>query len=248
MSATRGLRARLLAGEQVVTALVRMPSEEIVEMLAVAGFDAVIVDCEHGPVDVGALREHIALAQLHDVEVLVRPGYADPATVLRALDHGATGIVAPHIDSADEARALVQACHYPPLGNRGFATYSRAGRFGTVDAAEHRRRAEESTLVLAMIESPAAVAAAADILAVEGVDGFLVGTSDLAASSGPGDLTVEEALAAVREVGRSTGAVRADLAGSAEQARGLLADGSSMVVYNLTQVLMGTLQGLRVTR
>jgi 4-hydroxy-2-oxoheptanedioate aldolase len=246
VSGARSLRSRLLAGEQVVTALVRIPSAEIVEMLAVAGFDAVVIDCEHGPVDISALREHIALAQLHGMEALVRPGYADPSTVLRALDHGATGIVAPHIDSAAEARALVEAAHYPPLGNRGFATYSRAGRFGTFDAAEHRRRSQESTLVLAMIESPAAVRATSDILAVEGIDGFLVGTSDLAASSGQDDPTLDEALSSVRAAGRTSGAVRADLAGSAEQASALLAEGSSMVVYNLTQVLMGTFRDLRV--
>lgn len=246
MSGQRSLRARLLAGEQIVTALVRIPSAEIVEMLAVAGFDAVVIDCEHGPVDISALREHIALAQLHGMEALVRPGYADPATVLRALDHGATGIVAPHVDSVAEARGLVEAAHYPPLGKRGFATYSRAGRFGTVDATVHRRRAEDSTLVLAMIESPAAVAAAADILAVEGVDGYLVGTSDLAASSGPDDLSLEDALAEVRRVGREAKAVRADLAGSTDQAKALLADGSSVVVYNLTQVLMGVFDGLRI--
>lgn len=247
MTPPPSLRSRLLAGEQLVTALVRMPNAELLEMLAVAGFDGVVVDCEHGPADTGLLREHIALAQVHGMEVLVRPGHADPATVLRALDHGATGIIAPHIDSADDARALVRSAHYPPLGDRGFATYSRAGRFGTVPADEHRLRARADTLVLAMVESPRAVAATAEILAVEGVDGLLVGTSDLTATTGPTDLPVPEALRVVRDAARSANAIRADLASGPEQARELLADGCALVVYNLTQVLMGTLRELRVT-
>lgn len=246
MSPRPGLRTRLLAGERVVTGLLRMPGAELVEMLAVAGFDAVVIDCEHGPADTGLLREHIAVAQVHGMDVLVRPGHADPATVLRALDHGACGIVAPHIDSVSDAEALVRSAHYPPLGDRGFATYSRAGRFGSCDATEHRRRASEDTLVIAMLESPAAVAVAADVLGVPGIDGFLVGTSDLAASSGPHDPGLEESLRAVREAGRACGSLRADLAGSIDQAHALLADGCSIVVYNLTQVLMGTLRDLRI--
>lgn len=241
MTGPGDLRSRLRTGEQVLTGLVRMPNAELVEMMAVVGFDGVVVDCEHGPVDIGLLREHVALAQVHGMAVLVRPGHRDPATILRALDHGASGIVAPHIDSRADAEALVRAAHYPPLGERGFATYSRAGRFGTRGAEEHRRRSREETVVIAMIESPRAVAAAADILSVEGIDGYLVGTSDLGASSGPQGPTVEESLLAVRAAGLAAGAVRADLAGSAQQARASLEGGCSIIVYNLTEVLMASL-------
>ena len=84
-----------------------MPCEDVVEMLAVAGLDFVLIDCEHGPADVLALRTHIALAQVHGVAVLVRPGEGESGLVLRALDQGAQGIVAPHIESAAEAGDLV---------------------------------------------------------------------------------------------------------------------------------------------
>ncbi|MCS7477998.1 HpcH/HpaI aldolase/citrate lyase family protein [Umezawaea endophytica] len=240
---TGSLKARLRAGEKLAGALVRMPSEDVVEMLAVAGLDFVLVDCEHGPADVGSLRHHIALAQVHGVPVLVRIGEGEHHLAARALDQGAQGIIAPHIESAAEAEALVRALHFPPLGTRGFATYPRAGRFGTVTAAEHRAAAE-STLVIAMLESPAAVADAAGIVSVAGIDGYLVGTADLAASRGPDDPSVAELLAAVRADPGTASVVRFDLAAGAASAAEAFADGAQVVVHNVAQVLMEAFRAL----
>lgn len=231
------LKTRLQAGEHLVGALVRMPCEEVVEMLAVAGMDFLIVDSEHGPADTAALRGHIALAQVHDVPVLVRPGEREPATVLRALDQGAQGIVAPHIDSAQDARDLVGAAHYPPVGHRGFATYPRAGRFGTVSADDHRTAASE-TLVIAMLESPAAAIRAAEILSVPGIDGYLIGVADLAASRGAADPPFADSVAAIHRGAAEVGSWRAELAGSVADAERVLDAGARLVVYNVAQVLM----------
>lgn len=108
------LRARALAGDRLLGVLLRMPNEELVEMAAVAGFDFVLIDCEHGPADVGALRHHIAFAAVHAVPVLVRVGEGEHALILRALDQGAEGVVAPHLDTVADAEAYVRAVHYPP--------------------------------------------------------------------------------------------------------------------------------------
>jgi 4-hydroxy-2-oxoheptanedioate aldolase len=240
----RPLRARIDAGERLAGALVRMPCEEIVEMLAVAGLDFVLVDCEHGPADVLALRQHLALAEAHGLPVLVRTPPDDAALVLRALDHGACGVVSAHVDSAADAERLVASAHYPPTGSRGFAVYSRAGRFGAVDAEAHRRAAAE-TFVVAMIESPTAVRSAGEILSTSGIDGFLVGTSDLAATSGPGDPPLDEQAALVRAAGREAGSARLQLAGDRAAAEAAWTDGAQLVVYNLTQLLMGVFSALR---
>ncbi|HEU4997897.1 MAG TPA: aldolase/citrate lyase family protein [Lapillicoccus sp.] len=237
------LKSRLQSGDHLVGALVRMPCEEVVEMLAVAGMDFVLIDCEHGPADTLALRSHIALAQVHGVPVLVRPGEREPATILRALDHGAQGIVAPHIDSAQEARDLVGAAHYPPVGHRGFATYPRAGRFGTVSADAHRAAAVE-TLVVAMLESPGAATRSAEILGVPGIDGYLIGVADLAASTGAQDPSFAESVAAIHRGAAEVGSWRAELAGSEEDAERVLDAGARLVVYNVAQVLMRVFAGL----
>jgi len=238
------LRERLDTGENLVGALVRMPAEEMVEMLAVAGHDFVLVDCEHGSADLGTLRHHVTAAESFGLSVLVRSGADDPGFVLRALDLGVQGIVAPHIDSTEDASRLVRATRYPPLGDRGFATYSRAGRYGALGAEEHRRRAEE-VLVVAMIESPAAVAATAEVTAVPGIDGYLVGTSDLAATRQPDDPSLDDLLRRTHE-SAAPGSVRFELAGSADGARAVLADGARVVVHNVTVELMELFRQMRV--
>lgn len=237
------VRARLVAGEQLIGALVRMPCEDVVEMLAVAGLDFVLIDCEHGPADVLALRTHIALAQVHRVPVLVRPGEGEPGLVLRALDQGAQGVVSPHVETATEARALVEMVQYPPVGRRGFATYPRAGRFGTVSAADHREKAREA-VVIAMLESPQAASIASDILGVAGIDGYLIGTADLSASTGPDDPSVSVSVATIHEQAAQVGSWRAELAGSPEDAERILTAGGRLVVYNVAQVLMGVFADL----
>jgi 4-hydroxy-2-oxoheptanedioate aldolase len=217
-------------------------------MLAVAGLDFVIIDCEHGPADIMALRQHIALAEVHGMAVLVRTGEAEDALVLRALDQGAQGIVAPHVDSAADAQALVRAAHYPPLGERGFATYPRAGRFGTVSGDDHRARAADDTLVIAMLESPGAAGRAAEILGADGIDGYLIGTADLGASTTPADPPVAESVAKIHAAGVAAGSRRADLAGDPDQARAALDAGAHLVVYNVVQVLMRVFQDLQAVR
>jgi 4-hydroxy-2-oxoheptanedioate aldolase len=238
------LRERARGGEHLLGALLRMPAEELVEMVAVAGFDFVLIDCEHGPDDITVLRQHIALAQLHGVPVVVRVGEGERGQILRVLDQGAEGILEPHLESADDARALVDASLYPPEGSRGFATYGRAGRFGETPPDAHRVASLENTLVLGMIESPRAVAVAAEIIATPRLDGILVGPADLAIASGPDDPPLDIAIATVHaELARST-SLRMDIVGTREAAEKSFAAGADLVVYNLTSSLMQHLHHL----
>ena len=239
------LKARLAAGERALGVLLRMPGEELVEMVAVAGFDFVLIDGEHGPADLTELRRHLAAAQLSNVPVLVRVGAAEPALVLRAIDAGAAGVVAPHVDTPQQAAALVDSAHYPPLGHRGFATYGRAGRFGLVDPREHQERMLAQTLVFGMIESPAGVRQAESIVAVEGVDGIMVGVADLAASTTADDPPHAEQVRRVHQVLAGQGKLRMDIVGSLAAAQTSFGDGAQLVVYNLTATVMAHLAELR---
>ena len=243
-SSVPSLRRRLEAGDDLVGALVRMPSEEVVEMLAAAGHDYVLVDCEHGSADLGGLRSHVTAAESFGLPVLARSGSGDTSFLLRALDLGVQGIVAPHVDSASEAEALVRAVRYPPSGERGFATYSRVGRYGALSREQHLQRAAD-VLLAVMIESPAAVAAAGEITAVPGVDGYLIGTSDLGASRALDDPELADLVAATHD-NAAPGSVRFDLAGSADAARAALDDGARVVVHNLTLAMMELFRDLRV--
>lgn len=238
------LRERVLSGEKLCGVLLRMPSEELVEMLAVAGFDFILLDCEHGPSDAIPLRQHISAALMHGTEVLVRVGEREDALILRALDSGAAGIVAPHLDTAGQALDVVAAAHYPPLGRRGFATYGRAGKYGTVTGVAHKARLAKETLVIGMIESPDAVAAVDEIVAVEGLDGIMIGAADLAALSGPGDLSVADSRKRVNKSLAAAGSIRLDLVGDAKAAAAAYDDGAQLVAYNLTHALMAQFAAL----
>ncbi|MEV6793569.1 aldolase/citrate lyase family protein [Streptomyces sp. NPDC051320] len=244
----RSLRQRLAAGERLYGALLRLPSETLVEMAGVAGLDYVVIDCEHGPADMTALQHHVTAAAAQGLEVLVRVGTSESALALRCLDLGAAGLIHPHVDSAQDARRAVAADRYPPLGQRGFATYSRAGRFGTVSAADHLAAAEQ-TLVVAMIETARACAAADEIASTEGVDAVLVGPADLAADCGfPGQDVIDGLIGtthrATRAAGRSVMTIVPGVAGAraAEQA------GAQLVLYNMAHVLMDTFRTLAAPR
>ena len=243
-----GLKDRLADGERLLGVLLRIPAEEVVEMCAVAGFDFVLIDCEHGPADLVPLRQHLAVTAAYAVPTLVRVGSAEPALALRALDAGAAGVVAPHIDTPAQARALVDSVHYPPLGHRGFATYSRVGRYGQVDPRAHQERLVAETLVIGMIESPEGVTNCGAILETPGLDGVMIGTADLRASSTAADPAPADSIRAVHDQLAECGRVRLDIVNGPDQARQSFADGATMVVYNLTHTLMEHLAALGSAR
>lgn len=243
--AVGSLKERLRAGTASLGVLLRAPAEELVEMAAVSGFDFVFLDCEHGPPDLVEVRRHITLAQLHGVPTLVRVGTAEPGLTLRVLDAGAAGVIGPHVDSAAAAEALVRSAHYPPRGERGFATYSRAGRYGLVEPEAHRQAALAGTVVVAMIESAEGVRNAAAIAAVPGVDAVVIGGADLRAALGTGDPAFDDAVRQVNDAVRRSEAARMDIVSTTAAARAALADGAQLVVYNLTHTLMVHLAELR---
>ncbi|MFI7386147.1 HpcH/HpaI aldolase/citrate lyase family protein [Streptomyces sp. NPDC049813] len=240
----RSLKERLAAGERLRGALFRLPSETLVEMAGVAGLDYVVIDCEHGPADTALLQSHLTAAAAQGIDVLVRVGTAEPALALRCLDLGAAGLIHPHVDSAEQARRVVAASHYPPLGERGFATYSRAGRFGTVTAADHLAAAAQ-TLVVAMVETERACAAAGAIAGTPGVDAVLVGPADLAADCGfPGPETVRALMSGAHEAARAEGRAVMSIVPDEESARAAEQAGAQLILFNMAQVLMDTLRTL----
>jgi 4-hydroxy-2-oxoheptanedioate aldolase len=230
---------RLRRQERLVGVLLRMPSETLVEMAGLAGLDFVILDTEHGPGDQLALGHHIMAADATGIDVIVRVGHTDE--ILRALDLGAVGILAPHVSSRDQAQDVVRRATYPPKGERGFATYTRAGRHGLADASAHLAAANDHLVLLAMIEDRAGVADAADIASVEGVDGILVGPADLAVSLGePGRTGAPAVVAATRSVHQAAVAAHkavVTIVADPDGAAKAFAEGADVVILNTTAAL-----------
>lgn len=205
------LKARLAAGERLIGTFIKTPSPIVIEVLALAGLDCLCLDAEHAPFDRGTIDLCVMAARASGIDVLVRIPSTSPEHVLAALDCGASGIVAPHVRSAEEARALVKMSHYG-AGGRGFAGSSRAARYTTRAMAEHIAASADSTVIVAQIEDPEGVDDIEAIAAVEGIDALFVGRADLTVSYGTTDSddprvveAVEKVVAVGKAQGRATG-------------------------------------------
>jgi 2-keto-3-deoxy-L-rhamnonate aldolase RhmA len=160
---------------------------EIVEIIGLAGFDAVFIDMEHMPVSLREVQTMAVAAKAAGISPFVRTPSLDPPLIARLLDIGVEGIHVPGINGRQDAEAAVAAVRYPPLGRRGILAYSRAAQYGRVPVHEHIERANAETVLALMIETRAAVDAIDDIAAVDGVDLLAVGPEDLAWSLGLAD-------------------------------------------------------------
>jgi 2-keto-3-deoxy-L-rhamnonate aldolase RhmA len=191
-------RDKLLRGDRLVGTLLALPSPDLAEIAAEAGFDWLFVDMEHGALEV---RDVLRMVQAvrEPCACLVRIPEQAEMWVKKALDTGAAGIIVPHINSAAEAALAVHWAKYPPEGGRSVG-FSRSNRHGT-RFQENVETANAATIVVAQVEHIDGVGAIEAILDVAGIDAVFIGPYDLSASLGkPGriqDPDVREAIGAV---------------------------------------------------
>jgi 2-dehydro-3-deoxyglucarate aldolase len=152
------------------------------EAVAHAGFDWGVIDMEHSPLDMMAVVHLLQAVGCSRLVPVVRVPSNDAVSIKRVLDAGATTLLVPFVQNADEARRAVAATRYPPEGVRGMSTGSRASRYGTV--ADYLRTANRGLAVIAQLETVQAVAELEAIAAVPGVDALFLGPADLSASMG----------------------------------------------------------------
>jgi 4-hydroxy-2-oxoheptanedioate aldolase len=172
------LPARLAEPAALFCAWVGINEPAVAEALAREAFDAVVLDMQHGALDfTGASRAILSVA-LAGKPTIVRIPVGEFSLASRLLDAGAAGILAPMINSGDDARRLIAFTKYPPLGERSWGPRAALPLSG-LDAPAYLSAANAMTQTIAMVETRAAVDAIDDILAVEGVDGIFIGPSDL---------------------------------------------------------------------
>jgi 2-keto-3-deoxy-L-rhamnonate aldolase RhmA len=188
-------RERLARREPLVGIVISLPSPEMAEILAAAGFDWLFIDMEHGLLDFEAVQQ-LVQAVAGACPCIVRVPNNEPILIAKALDTGAGGVIVPHVNSAAEARAAVQAARYPPTGARSIGA-ARAQGYGArlADAIAHDN---EQMLVVAQVEHIDAVRAIDEIVRVPGVDAIFVGPFDLSASMGkPGEIAAPDVQQAI---------------------------------------------------
>ncbi len=167
-------------GKAAVGTWLVLGSPIVAEIIVNIGFDWIVIDTEHGSIDIGDTQSIIQAISAAKAVPIVRVPWNDPAMIKRALDAGAYGLVIPMVNSREEAIRAVKAAKYPPAGIRSYGG-PRVRLYGGADYFEH---ANEEIAIIVQIEHIDAVNRIDEILSVEGVDGFFIGPSDLAISMG----------------------------------------------------------------
>ena len=235
-------KERLTGGTPAIGCWLHLFSPIAAEVVAQAGYDCVMIDLEHGP---GGLMDAIVLMQAVqgcDCAPLLRVAANDPVRIKRALDTGIAGVMVPAVDSKAEAEAAVEACRYPPQGRRGMApTIVRASGYGA-DWQGYVERAARDLLIICQIESAAAVRAAGEIAAVEGIDMLFLGPFDLSAALGyvgqPDHPEVQACIAETEQAAKAAGVLLGGISTPARSAEALFAAGYHLVLPDVDTVLL----------
>ncbi len=208
------LKEKLAAGKAVFGIMANDYSPPILEILGYSGFDWVLLDNEHGTITPESLPHSVRACEASGLVPIVRPVGNRMEIITPFMDQGAYGVQSPHVNTADDARAIVDAVKYPPLGRRGYYGSNRNNRFGLgMPAGDYLAHANRQTMVITMVEEVEGIRNAGEIAAVDGVDVVFMGAGDLSVSMGyPGQMThpevvkaVESAVAKVLAAGKVAG-------------------------------------------
>lgn len=219
------LAERLRKGETIYSGWVMMPDPLVAETIARSGFDCVLLDMQHGLLDTGSVMTGISAIALAGKPAVVRIPLGDDATASRVLDMGAEAIIAPMVNSVEQARMLAAVTKYPPLGERSWGPMRAMTLEGIDQPLDYLASANQTGITLAMIETRRALDALDAILAVDGIDGVFVGPFDLSVSLSagrqvaPGDTSIDAPIKHIAERAEAAGKIAGIYAPTPERAR-----------------------------
>lgn len=249
MSLHNLFKGSLKQGRSQIGLWLAMASPYSAELCANAGFDWLLLDGEHSPVDLRTVLEQMQAIAPYDSQVVVRPPVGDSVLIKQLLDIGVMTLLIPMVETEEQARMLVAATRYPPRGVRGVgAGIARASRWGYV--ADYLQTADEQVCLLLQIETTKGIENLDKILQVEGVDGVFLGAADLSASMGhlgnPNHSDVFavmcDAIARIRLAGKAAGVLTTNEA----QAKQFLTLGCTFVAVGVdTLILAQSTRALR---
>lgn len=173
-------RAALLKGELALGLLTRQARTADIGMIAEEmGFDWIALDGEHNGMTLDVACDMCMGALPTKVTPFVRVNRKEDPLMTRYLDNGALGVIVPHVDTAEDARFIVERCKFAPIGNRSIARQNPVIGFGGASMSEYAEHVNRETMVVAMLESPKSIENCESIAAVEGIDALFVGAGDL---------------------------------------------------------------------
>lgn len=194
---TNRFKAALRAGQHQLGIWNTIGGNVVPEVLAGAGFDWVLIDCEHSAVETVEVMPALqAIAGYPETSAIVRPAANDPVLFKRLLDMGAQTLLVPYIETAEQAADAVAAMRYGPRGIRGMAGVTRATRYGRVE--DYFTQVEENLCLIVQVETAAGLEHLDAIAQTDGVDAVFIGPADLSASMGlPGQTGHPDVVAAI---------------------------------------------------
>lgn len=227
-------RDRLLTRGRLLGSFLKIASTQPAEILGHLGFDFVVIDEEHAPLNRETTDLILLACRAHGMAGLVR--VRGPGDVLSVLDAGAEGVLVPHVTSAEIAREIVALARYRG-GKRGFSPTTRAGAFGGIPMGDHIRIQDARTTVIAMIEDAEAIDRIDEIIAVDGLDAIFIGRGDLAVSLGDksSPSAVAEATDRALSAARDAGMIVMVLAADPQDAEVLAAKGATVFLTSSDQ-------------
>jgi 4-hydroxy-2-oxoheptanedioate aldolase len=227
--------AKARAGEASLGVCLHLTDPSVYELTSLMGFDAIWMDLEHHFYSLETAANLMRASRAGDIDIVCRPGKGEFMRMSRMLEAGATGIMYPRCDSAEEARELVKWAKYAPVGKRGFDGSNPDVPYLLTPMAHYVKEANEQTFVLIQLEEASAVAQAEAIAAVPGVDMLMFGPADFSVLSGiPGQFShasVTDAQERVAAAARNQGKFWAATCGTAEQAKRYIDMGASLVFH-----------------
>ncbi len=193
------LKQKLKNNELTIGSWIMIGNSMSVEVMALAGFEWLVIDIEHTSISMETVQALITTIQANNIKALVRVSKNEEVVIKKVLDMGADGIIVPMVSSKEDALQAVEYAKYPPVGKRGVGLY-RASGYGTT-FEEYKKWVDEELVIIAQIEHIDAVNNIDEIVSVEGIDGTIIGPYDLSGSMGyPGEFEREDVKLAVQKV------------------------------------------------
>lgn len=230
-------RQRFVARQHLVGSFIKTPTPHATEIFGSVGFDFVVVDEEHAPIDRAQTDVLLLAARAANVAGIVRVPSEQPSAILSVLDAGAAGVLVPHVASVEKAQAVAAAARYRG-GRRGYSASSRAGDYGGVPMWQHVDGQDASVVAIAMIEDPEALDRIDAIAAVDGIHGLFIGRGDLTVALGATSAAapaVTEAVTRIIAAARGVGKPVCVMVASAAEAKGFADQGASAFIISSDQ-------------
>lgn len=196
---TNPFKAAITSGRTVIGCWLSLGDPLATEIAGTAGFDWLLIDGEHTPYDITKMRLQLMALESSDSHAAVRVPVGETWIIKQVLDAGAQTVLVPMVETAEQARQLVNDVRYPPTGGRGVGySGARCSRFGAI--TDYGPTADVQICLLIQVENRAGIANLDDILAVDGIDGVFIGPADLSADMGHmGQLTHPEVQATIKD-------------------------------------------------